>query len=262
MQVMAVKKFNDPPRRVESSVRLNKFIADSGYCSRRNADELIKDGRVSVNGKTVIELGTKVNTEKDKLKIDGELVKVTQPRKVYILLNKPRGYITSTSDEKNRPTVLDLIKIKERVYPVGRLDYDSEGLLLLTNDGELANKLMHPKFGVEKTYEVKLNKPIDTKGIERLSKGVFIDGKRTSLAKVKIVRNTENKVIQIIIHEGRNRQVRKMLEAVGLFVRRLKRTEYAGLKEKDLEPGRWRYLSSAEMAKLNKSVQLSSKFIV
>jgi 23S rRNA pseudouridine2605 synthase len=243
-------------------VRLNKFIAGSGFTARRKADELIKEGRVTVNSEVVISLGTKINPDEDTVRVDGELIKPPSEKKgklIYILLNKPAGYVTTTSDEKNRPTVLDLVKVRQRIYPVGRLDYDTEGLLLLTNDGELANKLMHPKYGVYKTYIVKINKPIDEKSLKRLREGVLIkDNKRpsaplrTNEAKVSVVPKTEGRQLRISIHEGRNRQVRKMLEAVGCYVRKLKRIEYANLNLKGLREGEWRYLSGEEIKKLKK----------
>ena len=238
----------------KDSVRLNKFISTSGYAARRKADELILSGRVSVNSKTVTVPGTKIEPEKDVVKIDGEPVKRSRHDKlIYILLNKPRGYVTTTSDDKNRQTVLDLVRVKQRIYPVGRLDYNSQGLLLLTNDGELANKLMHPRFRVFKTYSVKLNKPVDEISLKRLKNGVMIDGRKTAEAKVSVIPKTGNKQIRISIHEGRNRQVRRMLEAVGLFIRKLNRVEYAGLKDKALKQGQWKYLSNKEVRILKNS---------
>lgn len=231
------------------TVRLNKFISSSGISARRKADELIQAGCVTVNGKVVTEFGYQVDPEIDEVKCDGRLVK--QPKKfVYILLNKPNGYITSTSDEAGRKTVLDLIGLNQRIYPIGRLDYDTEGLLLLTNDGNFANKLMHPKFGAEKVYHARLSKPIDSKQIERLIKGVSIDGFRTSRTKISVVPNTSNCEIRISIREGKNRQIKKMLESIGIFVRRLRRIEYAGLKLKGLSVGGWRYLIPAEVKAL------------
>ena len=244
-------------------VRLNKFIAASGFTARRKADELIEAGRVTVNSEVVVSLGTKINPDEDTVRVDGEVIKPPSEKKgkfIYILLNKPAGYVTTTSDEKNRPTVLDLVKVHQRIYPVGRLDYDTEGLLLLTNDGELANKLMHPKYGVYKTYVVKINKPIDEKSLKRLREGVRIDKSRgasalvrTSEAKVSVVPKTDGRQLKISIHEGRNRQVRKMLEAVGCYVRKLKRIEYANLNLKGLREGGWRYLSGEEIKKLKKT---------
>lgn len=247
-------------------IRLNKFISGAGFAARRKADVLIESGRVTVNSKTVTELGIKINPETDAVKVDGELIKPPSEKKlrfIYILLNKPAGYVTTTSDEKHRPTVLDLVGINQRIYPVGRLDYDTEGLLLLTNDGDLANKFMHPKYGVYKTYLAKLNRPIDEKGLKKLREGVLIkDYKRPSTtlrtaadAKVTVVPKTEGRQIRISIHEGRNRQVRKMLEAVGCYVRKLKRIEYASLDIKGLREGEWRYLSGEEIKKLKEAAK-------
>jgi len=235
----------------DNRVRLNKFIASAGYASRRKIDELILEGRVSVNRKMVIELGTKIDAKTDLVKVDGEIIK-TKTGFIYILLNKPAGYITSTSDEMKRPTVMDLIKIKHRIYPVGRLDYDTEGLLILTNDGDLANKLMHPKYAIDKVYQVKVNRPIDEKSIERLAEGIKIDGKKTAPAKIFIIPHTENKEFKITIHEGRNRQIRKMMEAAGFFIRKLKRIEYADLNIKGIKKGEWRYLTEYEVKHLKK----------
>lgn len=229
-------------------IRLNKFISSSGFTSRRKADELIKAGRVTINGKLIIKVGVTIDIDIDDVRIDGEKIKEIKDY-VYILLNKPRGYITSVSDEKNRPTVVGLVNIRERIYPIGRLDYDSEGLLLLTNDGGLANKLMHPRYGVEKTYEVRLNKPISDHALDKLRTGIEIDGKITS-AKVKILPHSEKKRLSITIHEGRNRQVRRMLEYVGVYVRRLKRVKYGFLNLKGVASGRWRHLSKDEVKKL------------
>jgi pseudouridine synthase len=243
----------------DNLIRLNKFISASGFTARRKADELIESGRITVNSKVVTELGTKINPASDAVRVDGELIKSASGKSekyIYVLLNKPAGYVTTTSDEKNRPTVLDLVGINKRIYPVGRLDYDTEGLLLLTNDGELANKLMHPKYGVYKTYIVKINRPIDEKSLNRLKEGVRISvgsperSRRTNEAKINIVPKTEGKQLRISIHEGRNRQVRKMLETVGYYVRKLKRIEYANLNLKGLRQGEWRYLSGEEIEKL------------
>lgn len=244
-------------------IRLNKFISDSGYTARRKADILISEKRVTVNKVTITELGTKIDPDTDIVKIDGELIKssskvpdstgigyLSKPNYIYILLNKPAGYITTTSDEKNRPTVMDLIKIKKRVYPVGRLDYDSEGLLLFTNDGDLANKLMHASHEIEKKYLVKLNRPLDIKSEIRLKNGVNIGGRTTSKAAIEFVPNKERMQVKISIHEGRNRQVKKMFEAVGIYVRKLKRIEYANLDLSGVNSGEWRYLNAEEVRKL------------
>jgi len=234
-------------------IRLNKFISSSGYVARRKADELIREGRVAVNSLVVKELGTKIDPLEDTVTIDGDPVRAKTDF-TYILLNKPRGFITSASDEKNRPVVLDLVRTRRRVFPVGRLDYNSEGLLLLTDDGELAQKLMHPSSLVYKTYVVKLHKAIDHKQLVRLRQGVKINGKKTSKAFVSLVPNTCRKEIRISIHEGRNRQIRRMLQSVGLFVRRLRRTNYANLSDNSLKPGKWRFLTQKELKSLRKII--------
>ena len=226
--------------------RLNKFISNAGITARRKADELIFTGRVTVNMQTVTEPGTKVNPEKDVVKVDGEKVK-PQTEFIYVVLFKPRGYVTTTHDDKGRPTVMDLIGLNTRLYPIGRLDYDTDGVLLLTNDGEFSNMMMHPRHKVFKTYFAKLDKPIEDPDIRKLKEGVMIDGRPTSRAKVRIIPNTSEMNIWISIHEGRNRQVRRMLETLGYVVQRLKRVEYARIGLDGLKPGEWRYLSEEEL---------------
>lgn len=234
----------------ESLVRLNKFIANSGFAARRKVDELIESGRVSVNDMQIKKQGVKINPEKDVVKIDGEIVK-NRLEYTYVLLNKPTGYITTTSDEFSRPKVTDLVNVKDRIYPVGRLDFDTEGFLLLTNDGDLANRLMHPKYRVYKSYIARIDKPINDKSIFKLRTGVIIDGKPTGKASVKAT-DAEKMELFISIHEGRNRQVRRMLESIGFFVRSLKRIEYAGLKDDNLKTGKWRFLDAKEVARLKR----------
>jgi 23S rRNA pseudouridine2605 synthase len=233
----------------DNSIRLNKYISSLGITSRRKADELIKQGRVTVNNKTIIDLAVKIDPENDNVKVDGESIK-RDVKKIYILLYKPTGIITSVSDEKKRETVIDLINIKEKVFPVGRLDYNTRGLLLITNDGELAAKLMHPRSEVDKTYLVKLSKPLEQKHREILSKGIRIDNKRTSPAKISFPKRNDYSTLKITIHEGRNRQVRKMFEKFGYFVRELERTEYAGLKLGNMKEGEWRKLTEKEVERL------------
>jgi len=228
------------------STRLNKFISNAGITARRKADELIFTGRVTVNMQTVTEPGTKVNPEKDVVKVDGEKVK-PQTEFIYVVLFKPRGYVTTTHDEKGRPTVMDLIGLNTRLYPIGRLDYDTDGVLLLTNDGEFSNMMMHPRHKIFKTYFAKLDKPIEDNDERKLREGVMIDGKPTSRAKVRIIPNTGEQNIWISIHEGRNRQVRRMLETLGYLVQRLKRVEYARIGLDGLKPGEWRYLTPEEL---------------
>jgi pseudouridine synthase len=195
---------------------------------------------------TVTEPGTKVNPDKDVVKVDGEKVRPLTEF-IYVVLFKPRGYVTTTHDEKGRPTVMDLIGLNTRLYPIGRLDYDTDGVLLLTNDGEFSNMMMHPRHKVFKTYFAKLDKPIEEADMRKLREGIMIDGKPTSRAKVRIIPNTADQNIWISIHEGRNRQVRRMLEELGYMVQRLKRVEYARIGLDSLKPGEWRYMTEEEL---------------
>lgn len=230
--------------------RLQKVIANSGYCSRRKAEELISSGKVKVNGEVINHLGTCVNKSDTITIFDKTLI---FEEKEYILLNKPRGVITTTSDDKNRKTVLDLIETDKRLYPVGRLDYDTTGALLLTNDGELANLLMHPKNKIEKLYIVKVAGFVSKDVLNKLSSGVYIDNFRTSRAKVRLKKyDKKNNIslVEIIIHEGKNHQVKKMFEAVGFEVLKLKREKIAFLDVKNLKSGEYRYLSLKEVKKL------------
>lgn len=230
--------------------RLQKIIATSGYCSRRKAEKLIIQGKVRVNGKIVTELGTKASVS-DEILIDGHAL--NPETKEYILLYKPRGVVTTTNDDKNRKTVLDCVDTTKRVYPVGRLDYDTTGVLLLTNDGELTNILLHPKNQIDKVYIAKVEGILTGMEIKALEKGVVIDGHKTAPSKVKI-RKVDKKMntslLQITIHEGKNHQVKKMLEAVKHPVIKLKREKFAFLDLKGLKPGEYRYLSIKEVKKL------------
>ena len=229
--------------------RLQKYLANAGIASRRKCEELILQGKVEVNGNVVTELGTKV-TSKDVVKYDGKIVK-PEEEKIYILLNKPIGYITTAHEQFGRDKVLDLIKINKRIVPVGRLDMYTSGALILTNDGELVNKLTHPKNEIDKTYNVTLKGKITESEIESLKNGVIIDDDYlTKPAKVKILKIDEEKNIsrvQIIIHEGKNRQIRKMCEAIDKKVLALHRSKIGTLDVKDLKPGEWRYLNSSEI---------------
>lgn len=227
--------------------RLQKVIANSGYCSRRKAEELILKGKVKVNGETILELGTKVSGN-DQIIVENKVI--TEENKEYILLYKPRGIITSTTDDKNRKTVLDLIDTDKRLYPVGRLDYDTSGLLLLTNDGELTNILIHPSNNVEKVYLAKINGIMNGIEIKKLERGVIIDGKKTSKAKVKVKKIDKKNncsLVEITIHEGRNHQVKKMFESIGYEVIKLKREKFAFLNLNGLKPGEYRKLSIKEV---------------
>lgn len=230
--------------------RLQKIIANSGYCSRRKAEELIKKGKVKVNGQFITELGTKIQ-EKDTIEIEGKII--NKETKEYILLYKPRGVVTTTSDDKKRKTVLDLIDTDKRIYPVGRLDYDTTGILLLTNDGEFANRLMHPKNKVEKLYIAKVQGIVDGKSIKILRDGVIIDGQKTAKAKAKIKKidkKTKTTIVELVIHEGRNHQVKKMFAALGYEVIKLKREAIAFLNLSGLKSGEYRHLNPKEIKKL------------
>ena len=230
--------------------RLQKVIANSGYCSRREAEKLILDNRVSVNGKIINELGIKVS-EKDLIEIDG--VKLAKDPKEYYLLYKPRGVVSTSKDDKNRKTVVDIIKTDARIYPVGRLDYDTTGVLLLTNDGELSNLLTHPKNKVDKIYIAKVKGIIDVGAIKKLENGVMIDGYKTSKARVKLKKvdkKTNTCIVQLTIHEGRNHQVKKMFESVGFEVLKLKREVFAFFTTGTLKSGEYRKLTIKEVKQL------------
>ncbi len=230
--------------------RLQKVISNSGYTSRRKAEELILKGLVKVNGNTVYELGVKVSSS-DLIEIDGYILK--NENKVYYLLNKPRGIITSTSDDKGRKTVVDLINTNVRIYPVGRLDYDTTGALILTNDGELANLIMHPKSQIDKVYIAKVKGLIGKVQILKLQNGVIVDGVKTSKAKARILsydKKTDTSIVELTIHEGRNHQVKKMFNAIGYDVLKLKRERIAFLSIKDMKSGDYRLLNPKEVKKL------------
>jgi 23S rRNA pseudouridine2605 synthase len=233
--------------------RLQKVLSQAGVASRRAAEKLIADGRVSVNGKTILTMGVKVDPGKDEIRVDGRRIK-SASRLRYILLYKPAGYITTRSDPQRRPTVLDLLAgVREYVYPVGRLDYDTEGLLLLTNDGELAARLTHPRHGVARTYEARVAGMPDREAIEKLRTGIPLDGHRTLPADVVLLnegRRDRDGVLRLTIREGRNRQVRRMCEALGHPVQHLKRTRFGALADRRLKPGQWRELSDEEIAAL------------
>lgn len=231
--------------------RLQKVIANLGYCSRRKAEELIKEGKVLVNGNVVKELGTKVKNS-DTIEVEGNILDNNKNYEYYIL-NKPRGVVTTTNDEHGRKTVIDLIDTSTRIYPIGRLDYDTTGLLLLTNDGELANKLMHPSFKIDKTYIAKIEGIISPISIKKLRSGVVIDGYKTRPARVKVKsidKKTNKSIVEIIISEGKNHQVKKMFEAVGHPVLKLKREKYAIFDIKDLKVGEYRKLTFKEVSVL------------
>lgn len=231
--------------------RLQKFIANSGYTSRRKAEELIKDGKVMVNGNVVSELGFKVSGN-DLVSIDGEVINKNN-NYVYYLLNKPRLVLSTARDDLGRKTVLDIVKVSERVYPIGRLDYDTTGLIILTNDGELANLLMKPRNNVYKTYVAKIDGILNEDDFKKMRKGVLIDGRKLMLDNVKVkkidkLKNTS--LVEVAIHEGRNHIVRKLFENLGYDVKKLHRSSYAFLNVDDLKSGEYRALSTKEVKKL------------
>lgn len=232
--------------------RLQKYLAECGVASRRKCEELILQGKVKVNNQIVTELGVKVNPEKDIVKFEDKEVKPTS-KMVYILLNKPIGYVTTADDQFGRDTVLDLVKVKERIVPVGRLDMYTSGALILTNDGDFVYKVTHPKHEIEKTYTVTVKGIIKNEEVEQLRKGVKIDDYITKPAKVKILKTDIEKNIsrlEIVIHEGKNRQVRKMCESVGRRVLALHRSKIGKIGVKDIELGKWRYLKDFEVKTL------------
>jgi len=233
--------------------RLQKILSAAGVASRRASEQLILEGRVTVNGETIRELGTKADPEKDAIKVDGRRIK-TDPAKRYIALYKPKGYVTTRKDPEGRRTVMDLIDDSQYIYPVGRLDYDTEGLVLMTTDGDLAARLMHPRHEVDKEYEVIVLGAPDPRAIEKLKKGVYIEGGRTSPAHVHVGSTVKGHkpttLLMITIREGRNRQIRKMCSAVGLPVRDLRRIRMGPITLGRLKPGQWRDLTPPELKRL------------
>ena len=230
-------------------VRLQKYIAQSGAASRRHAEELIAEGRVKVNGKTVTEFGVKVEIGADSVELDGKKLEPVL-KKYYIMLNKPSGYVTTMSDEFGRPTVVELIsgEIKARLFPVGRLDFDTEGLLLMTNDGDFSYKVTHPKFEKEKTYIAEVGGGLTISGLNRLRRGIKLEDFTTSPAAVEILDSKAGRPeIKITIHEGKNRQVRRMFEAIGTKVLSLRRIAIGEVELGNLPHGRWRHLTSHEI---------------
>ena len=227
-----------------SKIRINKFLAMSGVASRRKAEEYILEGRVDVNGNTIISLSFMVDPDKDKVSLDGEPLKFEE--KVYYILNKPSGYITTVEDDKNRPTVMELIKTSKRIFPVGRLDYDTTGVLILSNDGEFANVMLHPKNKILRTYEVKLDKPFEQSHLEPLLKGVSIEGGKGKFESVKVDRkNPRNLTVECT--EGRNLFVKRMFRKMGYFVDKLHRSKFAGFNVNDIKSGAYRQASNQEI---------------
>ena len=233
-------------------MRLQKYLAMCSVASRRASEEIILAGRVSVNGKIVTELGTKVS-DGDVVAVDGKEIK-EEKQKIYIMLNKPAGCVTTVSDDRGRDTIMEYVSdIPERIYPVGRLDYNTEGLIFLTNDGDLAYSLTHPKYEKEKVYEALVKGIVLHGAVDKLIRGVYIDGKKTAPAKAEVIEHRRNtSLIRICIHEGRNRQIRKMCDAVGHSVIALRRVAVDGIEIGNLEPGRWRHLTRTEVERLRR----------
>jgi len=237
--------------------RLQKFMAHAGIGSRRNCEELILQGKVKVNGQIITILGTKIDPEMDEIEVNNKLIKEKEDM-LYILLNKPDGYVTTSQDPQGRPTVIDLIKeINKRIYPVGRLDYETEGLLLLTNDGELAYRLTHPKYKVNKVYQALVKGRPSNEAIEHLRRGVLLEDGLTEPAEIKILdKIANNTLIELTIHEGKNRQVRRMCKAVNHPVINLKRTKIGSLDLGNIKLGSFRFLTKDELRWLRNSVGL------
>ena len=237
-------------------IRLQKFMADSGIASRRKCEELILQGKVQVNGKQITELGTKINPEKDVVEFENKIINNENKKYVYILLNKPIGYVTTAKDQFGRDTVLDLVKVKERIVPVGRLDMYTSGALILTNDGDFVNKVTHPSHEINKTYNVTVKGIVTDENVKALESGVIIDENyKTKPAKVKILKiDKEKKIsrIQITIHEGKNRQIRKMCKAIDKNVLALHRAKIGELTVKNIPLGKWEFLNKNEIEKLIK----------
>lgn len=235
-------------------VRLQKYIAMSGAASRRAAEKMIDEGRISVNGVPVTEQGIKVEIGNDRVEVDGVLVKAVE-KKIYIALNKPEGYVTTVKDQFDRPTVMDLVQkeIHTRIFPVGRLDYETEGLLLMTNDGDWANRVTHPRFESSKKYYAVLKGVLTIPELNRIRRGVVIDGKKTSPAECEILEiDMGMTLVELTIHEGRNRQVRKMFETVGHEVKKLRRDSVGIVELGNIPEGRFRYLTSSEIEYFNR----------
>lgn len=232
-------------------MRLQKFIAECGIASRRSAEKMIESGRVYVNGELVDYMGCVIDPDCDVVEIDGRVIK-QESKKYYIMINKPKNYVTTVSDDLGRPTVMQLVSdINARIYPVGRLDFDTTGLLIMTNDGEFANILTHPRHVVNKAYIARIDKPLDEAQLQRLRSGIELDGVMTAPAKAENIKHPQKGYeVKITIHEGKNRQVRRMLDAVGANVMSLKRIAVGSLTLGNLPEGKWRRLSDAEINKL------------
>lgn len=238
-------------------IRLNKYIAQSGKASRREADRLISEGRVIVNGQVILTLGHKIDAATDRVEV-GQQVIQPSASPVYVVLNKPPGWIVTRKDPHNRPTVMQLLPAKlSSLFPVGRLDYNSEGILLLTNDGDMANRLLHPRYGIKKLYQVKVLGSPNAKSLEALRRGIYLDGKKTAPAKISLKsRGSRHSWLQVEIQEGRKREVRRLFKSIGHPVLILKRLRFAGLSLGSLKPGEWRYLTQEEIRGLRDKTEL------
>lgn len=235
-------------------MRLNKFLALCGFGARRKCEEIILAGRVTVNQQIVHQLATQVDLQHDLVQVDGETVR-PQEKPVYLLLNKPKGCLTAVSDARGRKTVRDLIHLKMQIFPVGRLDQDTTGALLLTNDGNLAYRLVHPRYKIVKKYTAGLNRPVHPEDLDKLEGGIRLEDGRTAPCRARVLQNS--KIVRIEIHEGRKRQVRRMFEALGYRVKNLNRDVFAGLDPTGLDLGKWRYLTEAEIRNLFKMTGLN-----
>ncbi|NOZ55872.1 MAG: rRNA pseudouridine synthase [Calditrichaeota bacterium] len=240
----------------QETVRINRYLAQCGVASRRHAEDLIRQGRVRINGEVVAGLGARVRPGVDVVEVDGRVV-VPEDERVVVLLNKPRGVVTTAQDDRGRPTVVELVDLPQRLFPVGRLDIDTEGALLLTNDGDLAFRLAHPRFGVEKVYHAVLDRPISAEDLEHLQRGVMIDSGMTSPCRARTLGDPRR--VEVVLHEGKKRQVRKMFRALGYQVVELRRVAIGPIELGSLPPGKWRLLSAEEIRALRREVGLEVK---
>lgn len=234
-------------------MRLNKFLSECGLDSRRNVEEYIKQGRVTVNNNTVTQLAFNVDPDNDDVRVDGE--KVHQQNRIYIVLNKPKGYITTTKDEKKRKTVMHLISVKEKIFPVGRLDYNTTGVLLLTNDGDFSNFVSHPSHKVPRVYKAILDKPLQKKDRERLLNGILLDNKKGRFENITFPKRNFFNIVNVTTSEGRNHFVKNMFDALRYTVKDLTRLSYAGITAENLPPGKWRELSLSEVLEIHKKYE-------
>ncbi|TET52843.1 MAG: rRNA pseudouridine synthase [Actinobacteria bacterium] len=238
-------------------MRINKFLASAGIGARRKVEGLIISGKVEVNCVKIENLATEINPQKDFVKVNGKIVSIE--KRIYIIFNKPKGILTAVSDDRGRKSVRDLLNVDERIFPMGRLDRNSHGLLILTNDGDLAAKLLHPRFKIPKVYEVRANSTLGEKELAEFRQGIEIEGKKTALAKIKelpIKVGAKQKVYEVVLKEGRKRQIRKMFEALGYKVTDLKRTQFGPIKLLGLKEGQWRELTKQELTNLGKAAAI------